>query len=347
MSTPFLPPPAPEADTPVLLIVFNRPQSTQRVLEAIRQARPGRLYVAADGPRPNRPGEAARCAETRAVLTAGIDWPCRVQTLFRDENLGCGRGPAAAIQWFFELEPEGIILEDDCVPTPGFFPFCRELLARYRHDTRVMHIGGNNLAREAAQPLTPAADSYYFSGRVNSWGWATWRRAWQHFDFQFRLLPALQQRGLLRAMYPSVVERQYWLRKFEAVLRGPQPPHIWDYQWHFTVAAHSGLTIVPAVNLVSNIGFGDDATHTFDAADRLSGLATGELLFPLQHPPTVLRDWARDQRHFREHLTERAVSKARRLLGRLLPAAPAAAESAAPRTTGTVPHFPLANPVTT
>ncbi|SHJ59074.1 hypothetical protein SAMN02745146_3458 [Hymenobacter daecheongensis DSM 21074] len=341
MRTPLPPPPAAEPAAPVLLIVFNRPQSARQVLAAIRQARPTRLYVAADGPRPNRPAEAALCAETRAAVTSAIDWPCQVRTLFRDENLGCGLGPASAITWFFAHEAEGIILEDDCVPAPGFFRFCQELLARYRHDTRVMHIGGNNLSHEAQQPVAAGADSYHFSGQVNSWGWATWRRAWQHFNFEYQLLPELRQRGLLRGMYPGWLERAYWLPKFEAVRTGPQPAHIWDYQWHFTVAAHSGLTIVPAVNLVTNIGFGTDATHTLHADDRLAGLATGELAFPLRHPPTVLRDWPRDQRYFREHLTQRLLAKAQRLLRRLRPAA----APAAPPTPAASPNFPLPQPL--
>jgi hypothetical protein len=342
MPTTLLPPPDAEFATPVLLILFNRPQSTQRVFDAIRRARPPRLYVAGDGPRPSRPADAALCVETRALVTAGVDWPCQVHTLFRDDNLGCGRGPASAIHWFFENEFEGIILEDDCVPAPSFFRFCQELLVRYRHDTRVMHIGGNNLSHEAQQPVTATTESYHFSGQVNSWGWATWRRAWQHFDFHYELLPELRRRGLLKGIYPSVLERQYWLRKFEAVRTGPQPAHIWDYQWHFAVAAHSGLTIVPTVNLVSNIGFGDDATHTFDAGDRHSCLTTRELLFPLRHPPTVLRDWPRDQRYFREHLTQRVLSKARRLLSRLLPA-PMSTAITIPAATAS--NYPLPNPV--
>ena len=320
MSLP-LPPSAPEPTAAILLIVFNRPQPTRRVFEAVRRARPARLYIAADGPRPDRPTDAALCAETRALVTAGVDWPCEVRTLFRDENRGCGRGPAGAIDWFLGCEAEGIILEDDCLPTAGFFRFCTELLQRYRHDTRVLHISGNNLSREARQPGAAGGESYYFSGRVHSWGWATWRRAWQHFDFHLTLLPELRRRGALTEIYPSLMERQYWLRKFEALRTGRQPAHIWDYQWHFAVAANGGLTVVPAVNLVTNIGFGADATHTFDVQDQSTHPAATELVFPLRHPPVVLRDGQRDRRHFREHLVGRALATARRLLARLLPAA--------------------------
>ncbi|GAC1589972.1 MAG: hemolytic protein HlpA [Hymenobacter sp.] len=308
--------------TPVLLIVFNRAAPAKRVLAAIRHARPGRLYVAADGPRPGHPTDAVRCAETRALVASEVDWPCQVRTLFGTANLGCGRGPVAAINWFFEHEPEGIVLEDDCLPSLPFFRFCEELLTRYRHDTRVMHIGGNNFSPAAAEPATAGAESYYFSGQVHSWGWASWRRAWQHYDFTYALLPELMRRGALHGSYPSALARQYWLRRFEAGRTGPQPPQVWDYQWHFTVAAHSGLSIVPAVNLVTNIGFGDDATHTFDRYDRWSQLRTVELEFPLRHPPTVLRDWQRDRRRFHAFLAERTIGRVWRLLGRLLPLAP-------------------------
>ena len=318
MPTPPLPPPIAELAPPVLLIVFNRPHLTRRVLEAVRRARPVRLYVAADGPRPNQPTDAIRCGLTRAVVTNGGPWPCAVRTLFRDDNLGCGLGPASAISWFFMHETEGIILEDDCLPTPDFFRFCGELLRHHRHDTRVMHISGNNLTQEAQEPVAPGADSYHFSGRVRSWGWASWRRAWQHFDFDLALLPELRRRGALSHVYPSLLERQYWLRKFEAVRTGPQPAHIWDYQWHFAVAAHGGLTIIPAVNLVTNIGFGEDATHTFDAHDQFAHPVVYRLPFPLHHPPVVLRDARRDQRHFREHLMGRALAIVRRLAARLL-----------------------------
>ena len=319
MQTPQ-PPPGPEPTAPVLLIIFNRPQPTRRVLEAVRRARPARLYVAADGPRPDQPNDAARCAETRALVSEGVDWPCEVKTLFRDENRGCGHGPAEAINWFFEHEAEGIILEDDCLPTPSFFRFCQELLARYRYDTRVMHIGGGNFSHEARQPALVGAESYHFSGRVHSWAWATWRRAWRHFDFELTLLPELRQRGALNDSYSSWLERAYWLRKFEAVRRETEAAHIWDYQWHFAVAAHGGITIVPALNLVTNIGFGEDATHTLDAQDQLAHPPARELAFPLMHPPVVVRDKHRDRQHFHEHLRRHALTLARRLLARLRPA---------------------------
>ena len=312
-------PPADCFPTPVLLLVFNRPDTTRRVLDALRPLRPRHLYVAADGPRPHRPADASLCQQVRELVKAAVDWPCELRTLFQDQNLNCGLGPATAISWFFGHESEGIILEDDCLPTADFFPFCQQLLARYRHDERVMHIGGNNFSADARHTPAEGADSYYFSGQVNSWGWATWRRAWHQFDFQLTLWPELRRRGLLRHLYPSALERRYWLPRFRALYEAPQPPDIWDYQWHFAVAAHSGLCIVPAVNLVRNIGFGEAATHTHDAADSFADVPTTALRWPLHHPPAVLRDRARDRRRFRAFLLDRLKAK----LLRLLPALPA------------------------
>ncbi|WP_303311015.1 nucleotide-diphospho-sugar transferase [Hymenobacter sp. BT730] len=302
-----------DRETAVLFVIFNRPELTRQSFEAIRAARPARLYVAADGPRASRPHEAGLCAQTRAVVTDGIDWPCQLQTLFQPTNLGCSRGVSTGINWFFEQEPEGIILEDDCVAGPDFFPFCQELLSRYRHDTRVMHIGGNNLFQEAHRH-SASSDSYYFSSQVHSWGWATWRRAWQLYDFEYALLPELRRRGLFRTMYPSVLQRYYWLQKFEGMRREAYPPHTWDYQWHFTVAANSGLAIIPAVNLVQNIGLGPDATHTVSGSHHLAGHTRYRLSFPLQHPTPVLGDYARDQRQFRRFLAGRFLARLKRLL---------------------------------
>ena len=307
---------------PVLLLIFNRPETTRVVLAAIRQARPLRLYVAADGPRPGHFTDAATCAAARAVVLEGIDWPCQVLTQLRAHNLNCGVGPATAISWFFEHEAAGIILEDDCVPGPDFFGYCQELLARYAHDTRVMHIGGNNFSREARQPQLAGADSYYFSTQVNSWGWATWRRAWQLFDFDLTDFESLRLAGRLAGLYSSALENRYRLAKIAGVRQLPAPAHVWDYQWHFAIAAHSGLCTVPAVNLVGNVGFGAHGTHTLNATDELANVPTAELAWPLHHPAHVLADRPRDRQRFREFLWGRVAVKAREFLARLSPPKP-------------------------
>src|SRR4051812_29566436 len=182
--------PTTKLHTPVLFVIFNRPETTRQVFEAIRTAKPSRLYIAADGPRKNKPGEDQKCQEAREIVKA-VDWDCEVKTLFSKENLNCGRGPATAFTWFFEHEEEGIILEDDCLPTQSFFRFCQELLERYRYDYRVMHIGGNNFLNGWQRDQDY---SYYFSLSGHIWGWATWRRAWQMFDYKLSLYEKIKEK---------------------------------------------------------------------------------------------------------------------------------------------------------
>jgi len=266
---------------PVLLIVFNRPEVTARVFEAVRQARPSRLYIAADGPRKGRAGEAERCAATRQAV-AKVDWPCEVETLYRDANVGCRRAVSGAISWFFEHEPEGVILEDDCLPDPPFFPYCAELLARYRDDERVMLIAGDNTL-----PVMLDLDaSYLFSAFPFIWGWASWRRAWRHYDFeQFR---QADFERVIRSVNdaPAFVEK--WRRWFSETARGEVDT--WDFAWTFAVWAQSGLNCVPRRNLVRNIGFGADATHTLDAGSPRGATAPQRMALPLTHPQFVHRD---------------------------------------------------------
>ena len=298
--------------TPILLLIFRRPDTTRHVFNAIRQARPARLYVAADGPRPGHPTDALRCAEARAIVQE-VDWPCEVFTLFQEKNLNCGLAPVTAMNWFFEQESEGIILEDDCVPAPSFFRFCAELLARYRDDARVMHIGGNNFGSEAQQAPPPDAPSYYFSTQRNSWGWATWRRAWQLYDYYLTDFHTVAAAGKLDEAFSGPLERRYRLGKMAGVLALPPPPDVWDYQWEYTIARHKGLYIVPAVNLVGNIGFGHDSTHTHDGYDVMGSLPTRDLSSPLRHPAQVAQDRRRDNRRFNEFLLGRMVAIIRRL----------------------------------
>lgn len=298
--------------TPVLLLVFRRPDTTRRVFEVIRQVRPTRLYVAADGPRPGHPTDIVRCAETRDIVRE-VDWPCEVFTLFQTENLNCGLAPVTALNWFFEQESEGIILEDDCLPALSFFRFCTELLDRYRDDARVMHIGGNNFGSEARRPLPIGAPSYYFSTQRNSWGWATWRRAWQLYDYHLTDFHTVAAHTLNEA-FSGPLEKRYRLGKMAGVLALPAPPDVWDYQWEYTIARHKGLYIVPAVNLVGNIGFGRDSTHTHDRYDSMGGVSTRELTFALCHPAHVTQDRRRDNRRFNEFLWGRLLAIVRRLL---------------------------------
>lgn len=232
--------------TPILFLVFNRLEEVTLVFEQIRQQQPTRLFIAADGPRAAIPGEEALCMATRAYVLEHIDWPCEVKTLFRSTNLGCGKAVSTAIDWFFEEVEEGIILEDDCVPDTTFFSFCTALLERYRDQHHVMHIGGSNFQLGTRR----SEASYYFSRHIHVWGWATWRRAWRKYDFSLRPYRQLMKK---KNLDPIV---KYFLSIFHR--------HVdtWDIQWVLVVWFNNGCGITPDINLVNNIGYGKNATHT-------------------------------------------------------------------------------------
>jgi hypothetical protein len=264
----------------VLFLVFNRADTTARVFDAIRQARPPRLYVAADGPRASRPGEADRCEAVRRLATA-IDWPCELMTLCRTENLGCKRAVSSGISWFFDHEPEGIILEDDCVPDPSFFPYCDELLERYRDDARVMSICGDNFVSCA----WAAPASYYFSSYVPVWGWASWRRAWASYDVEMTAYKQDGQRILADIFADRPRARTHWKGLLDKVAAGQVDT--WDYQWLLACWMRGGLCCTPSVNLITNIGFGKDATHTLSPESRLANMPAQRLPPALTHPEDV------------------------------------------------------------
>lgn len=274
--------------SPVLFLVFNRPAETRRVFDAIRAARPPRLYVAADGPRKSRPGEAARCMEVRHIASA-VDWPCELVTLLRDDNLGCKRAVSSAVTWFFEHEPEGIVLEDDCLPQPSFFSYCDELLDRYRDEPSVMCISGDNFISAQWSPEA----SYYFSRYVHIWGWASWRRAWARYDVDMRDWSGNRVELLRRALAHAPQAIAYWRDVFDRVANGQIDT--WDYQWTYACWKHGGLSCMPGVNLISNIGFGEGATHTVSPESVLANLPAMAIATPLRHPGNVAADEAADR----------------------------------------------------
>lgn len=282
-SNTFIPPHS--LKTAVLFLVFNRPDTTKQVFEAIRQAKPPRLYVAADGPRAEKAGEAEKVKQARRIATQ-VDWDCEVKTLFRDKNLGCKYAVSGAIDWFFENEEEGIILEDDCLPSQSFFWFCEELLERYRDDMRVWHIGGINPIDKQLFSTT-----YYFSQYNRIWGWATWKRAWKFFDPEILLWPEIKQKKLHFAFFNKRAAR-YWEKIWDRIYANKIDT--WDYQWFFCRVIQ-GKAIIPCVNLVSNIGFNKDGTHTHNQNESLSKLVTGEVVFPLIHPTFIIEDAKRDK----------------------------------------------------
>lgn len=264
--------------TPVLLIIFNRPGTTQQTFNVLKQLRPKYLFVAADGPRTNVPDDAKRCQATRAIINDQIDWDCELHTLFREGNQGCGHGPAQAITWFFEHVEAGIILEDDCLPELSFFSFCQQLLERYEADTRVYMITGTN----ALKRWFRSRQSYFFSYMGHSLGWASWRRAWQAFDYELKGADTEQVQNRLRTTLANDQYTNHYVTQF-VTYQQTRPADVWDFQWLFARWVNGGCTIVPAVNLISNIGFHADATHSFNENDLLARLPVSPMRFPMKH----------------------------------------------------------------
>ena len=273
-----------ESCPPILLIIFNRPQLAKRVLESIRKQRPARLYVAADGPRDPaiHPNDEARCRECR-LLVETIDWPCEVSTRFSEENQGCGRGVSNAVSWFFSHESAGIILEDDCLPCDEFFPYCSELLSRYHDSEEVMHICGNNFG-SATAPMACSGFSYGFGRYAQVWGWASWARAWKHFNLDVG--QEVEDPDHFKVCGTGWLQRKAHQERVRSTL-DPRKMDTWDYQWQFAVLKRRGLAACPSVNLISNLGFGVDASHTTKLNSPVAELPAGGLRIPLSHPPAV------------------------------------------------------------
>lgn len=275
--------------TPVAFIVFKRPDTTEKVFEAIRKAKPPKLLVIADGPRADRPGEAENCAATRAVIER-VDWECEVLKNYSGINLGCKQRVSSGLNWLFDLVEEAIILEDDCLPHPSFFRFCEELLTYYRDEQRITSISGQNVQFERRR----SEYSYYFSHYYHSWGWATWRRAWQHYDVQMQLWSGVRDSGLLDEILTSKRAVDYWKKTFQSTYDGYVDT--WDFQWIFASWLQNGLTIIPNVNLISNIGFSPfGSTNTTTTDSPYASMPTAEMMFPLQHPATLVRNVEADK----------------------------------------------------
>lgn len=269
--------------TPVLLMAFNRPNITQRVFDEIRKAKPKQFFMAVDGPRDNRPGEDILCQATRDIVKQ-VDWDCEVKTLFPEKNAGIQgihSGPTVAINWFFENVEEGIIFEDDCLPHPSFFQFCQEMLAYYRDNEKIMYISGDNF-----QSGTKRGDaSYYFSIYLNAWGWATWRRAWKRFDPSLKSFPQFRDENKIAKTVAGKDVQKAILDVFRKEYYGEWKT--WDYEWGYAIWAHEGLGVIPNVNLISNIGFGAQATHNFSPENKLANMTTQAMEFPLRHPSVI------------------------------------------------------------
>ncbi|HEY9297260.1 MAG TPA: glycosyltransferase family 2 protein, partial [Phormidium sp.] len=245
----------------------------------VRQAKPKKLLVIADGPRPHVPGESKKCEEARSIIDSDVDWECEIIKNYSNENLGCGLRPASGIQWAFDQVEEAIVLEDDCVPNPTFFRFCEELLDQYRNDPRIFHISGTNY--QLGKKRTRY--SYYFSRHPHCWGWASWRRAWKSYDFQMEKWLELRNTTWLEELHQSKAIANYWRTKFDKVIENPNLD-VWDYQLALNCWINNGLSIIPNQNLISNVGFNKEATHTSSEKSPYARMLTQPIKFPLQHP---------------------------------------------------------------
>lgn len=266
---------------PVLFVIFKRKDTSLKSFEQIKKVRPEHLYIACDGPRPHVEGEADMVEATRKAVLDAIDWECEVHTNFQKANLGCGMGVYTAINWLFENEERGIIIEDDCVMRDSFFPFVEEMLERYADDTRIGLVDGANYLEHVDIP-----DSYVFSRYKSTNGWASWRRAWRLMDMDMSWRGTKYELSVIKNMGYKSKDVRYWKYRLKAV--DLNDVSAWDWQWYFTLAANNMLGITPKYNLTTNIGFGEGATHTTEDSTPSQYISTRDLTFPLQHPKFVV-----------------------------------------------------------
>jgi hypothetical protein len=281
-------------EAPVLLIVFNRPDTTKVVFDAIKKAQPAKLYVAADAPRIGNKEDEEKCAIVKEIVKQ-VDWICDVKYRFSEINQGCGPGPANAISWAFENEDRLIVLEDDCVPAQPFFGYCNEILERYKNDTRIWFVSGNQYNENAVK--TP--HSYFFSRYGHSWGWATWKRCWTEMDLAMTRYPLIKQQNLYKAAYRTDKEAQFFQKRIDAIYNDDKlKTHIWDFQFGFAIRSNGGLCVVPVKNLVKNIGM--VGTHS-ESEGTFHNRPIDELYTITSHPDFVLPDVDYDAYHFKHH----------------------------------------------
>ena len=302
--------------SPVLLIAFNRPDTTQKVFDAIKKAKPKKLYFAVDAPRAGNLEDKENVLMVKEIINQ-VDWDCEVHKKFADKNLGCGPGPVAAITWIFENEDRAIILEDDCVPALPFFQYCDELLEKYKEDDRIWLISGNNYTEEAV--TTP--HSYFFSRYGHSWGWATWRRCWDKMDLSMSKYPLIIEQDLYKSAFRTSEEATFFQKKLERIYNDEAlRSHIWDFQFGFTITSNGGLCIVPIKNLVTNIGY--EGTHS-EKKNLFHDRKVDENYKIISHPDFVLFDVNYDEYHFKHHWNEntpvlkRLLRKMKRILQKL------------------------------
>lgn len=297
--------------TPVVLLIFNRPEVTKKVFSAIREVKPSKLLVVADGPRSKYVNDIEKCESTRKIIDL-VDWDCEVVKRYHKHNLGCKKCVSSGLDWVFDLVEEAIILEDDCLPDPTFFRYCEELLEKYRNDERVMSITGSNLLNF----WKPELQDYHFSYYFNCWGWATWKRAWQYYDVNMNCWPNSEVQCRVRDTISDDNQFNNRKKELDATFLGKNSS--WAFQFFFACLAYSGYTITPSKNLVSNIGFIQEATHTFDSFDPRANLCLHSMTFPLREPVCFAidrqHDYLRYKRIWKKSLSSKVVNKFKRLV---------------------------------
>lgn len=289
-------------NTPILFLVFNRLDTTKQVFSVIQKAKPQKLYIASDGPRNGRGGEKEIVDSVRKYVLDNINWECEIKTLFREKNLGCKVAVSSAIDWFFENEEEGIILEDDCLPDLSFFQFCQELLEKYRNDERVAIISGNNFNDKKIGEA-----DYYFKRIPHIWGWATWKRVWDKYDVNMSQYAEFKKNNKIKEIWSNKKVQRYWNYIFSEVLNGSIDT--WDYQLTFCCFNNNLLNICPNKNLVKNIGFGEGSTNTI-LRDKDAEIVKNEsVLFPMSCPEDVFYSEYSDYQVNRMYLKYFTVKK--------------------------------------
>ena len=263
--------------TPILLITFNRPDHVRQVLTEIRKQQPAQLFVCQDGARDGNENDYVKCQEVRDVIAELVDWPCELHTLYQDQNLGCGPGPAAGITWFFEHVEMGIVMEDDCLPHPDFFGYCEEMLNHFKDDDSISMINSTLYYK------TWKCDaSYGFSHFMVTGAWAGWRRTWKGFDLDMHTWQPWQFRRQVKRLTKSTTEANWWYWKLKEIQADTTKKSYWDYQMQMLLFQKGALTIHPQKNLISNIGFDADGTHTLTNDGR--GNLEVHSILPLTHP---------------------------------------------------------------
>jgi hypothetical protein len=295
-----------ELTTPILFLIFNRLEETKIVFEEIKKAQPKQLFIASDGPRENKEHEKKIVEQVRNYIIDNIDWKCKVKTLFRENNLGCKYAVSGAITWFFENVEQGIILEDDCLPSQSFFRFCQEMLEKYKDDKRIVHISGTNV-----NSITRIKESYFFAYNYNVWGWASWRRAWKNYDLKIKLWPKIRNSELLNTFTISTYERWLTRRTLDRAFNGEI--NTWDYQWWFSCIVNGGLAIIPRENMIKNIGL-IRGTH-MNPSDKKKSLPLHEIQFPIVHNPIILNRKEYQRECYKFFTQGRIKRKLRKLVG--------------------------------